>query len=490
MRESKFPGGAVMIIPIFIGVVYAYISYFIPITGDDLNYRENYIANSYSLDAIIQNLKIHWYWANSRLADILNPIPLVYMPLWLNALCCGIATGALFALTARWCGSRSTFFRLVVIALVAFTLRWDALWMEFVTQYNYVWPTAFVLAALAIIVSDRCDSTGMGVAGIFLCPLAGGMHEACGLPILSGLIMYFLFNHRRLSLRRGVLLLLFGSGSVFTMLAPGYFKISDTLVAPDSLPLKVFGGAYYILILIGLILSLVIGDRRRFKFLLHDYCLIFAVAALCSLPFVVLAGYVGRPGWFGQIYALIAICRIIATYDFKVPERVSRVCGAIIIGLLLFHFGALAVWQPRLGREVKDVIAQFQKSPDGVVFYDYTDDADCPAYLLGKTRGVPDTDDVYYLSRMSQWYGEGKNITILPRVLSSLDFNNFHGTLCLDGAILSSIQLPGVRENSIYTNFPRYTMQRGDEEYVERQFDRAGRSFYFYAPLRQDVGEK
>ncbi|MBD5232840.1 MAG: hypothetical protein HDS65_01540 [Bacteroidales bacterium] len=488
--KNSFLNRGVILMAAFIGVVYFYLSFYLPFTGDDLGYREDYIAASGSLESIIHYCRVHRYFSNARLADLLNPIPLVYMPLWLNALCCGVATAAFFILMVRWSGLRNRLLQFAVLALTAFTFRWDALWMEFVTQYNYVWPSAMILASIALIVSDRCTARWMTVLGIFLCPLAAGMHEAGGNPVCIGLILYFAVNRAWLTRPRTVLLVLFILGSIFTLLSPAHFTHSDNFVAPESFAEKVFGSAYYIVILIAVTLCLLIFDRKRLRALMHDTTLIFAAAAIASLAFVIVAGYGGRPAWYGQVYALIALCRIASTYTIRIPDNVDKAMSTALVCFLVFHFGSVAWWQHHLGKENDAVCSLIRKSPDGVVFYDYTRDTDTPFYLLNKTRGVPDTDDVYYLARLSQHIAGGKKVTILPAALSALDFNTFSGELHLSDDILTDRRLPGVTERSFYKSHPRFVVKQGQTELIERSFEKAGRTFYYYTPVDVDRGEK
>ncbi len=70
--------------------------------------------------------------------------------------------------------------------LIAFTFRWDALWMEYCTSYNYVWSTAFALSALLIIFnSSRIRIPVLKWAAIPFCFVAAAMHEACGFLLPS-----------------------------------------------------------------------------------------------------------------------------------------------------------------------------------------------------------------------------------------------------------------------------------------------------------------
>ncbi len=479
---------------IFIGVVYVFVSFYMPLTGDDLGYRHYFLQDCTSLDSLIYHYKLHWHWSNSRLADLLNPLPLAIMPLWANALCCGACTALMFWMIVKWCqGSHrpSLLWSLAVIAAAAFTLRWDALWMEFVTQYNYVWATAFCLAALWLAISRRPLVWWKLVPALGFCALAAGMHEASGCTAALGLVVYAALNFRRMAWRNWLMILFICGGAVFTLLAPGNYRNMDALLEPDSLQAILAGSGFYVLILAAVTLYMLIADRKRLVALIYSPWLIFALAAFSSLFFMIIARYAGRPGWFGQVFALMALVRWARSYDIHV--RSAQLTKVVAIGLAVVvgaHYTALAVWQARLGTETRRALELYSKSADGTIYFDYTNEPALPWYLLRKTHGVPDADDTYYTFRISSILGGGKPFVVLPEALKNIHLQSLSEPLRVGEAIVATEQLPGVENRAYRTEYPRPVVNYMGRDYAEQSFMRDGQKFFLYSPLDRDAGEK
>ena len=73
---------------------------------------------------------------------------------------------------------------------------------------------------------------------------------------------------------------------------------------------------------------------------------------------------------------------------------------------------------------------------------------------------------------------------------AGIGFNTFSGELHLSDDILSDRRLPGVTERSFYKSHPRFVVKQGQTELIERSFEKAGRTFYYYTPVDVDRGEK
>ena len=192
------PVAAILII--LIGTAYIVMGFHTPLIGDDLGFRHTFAEQNDCLYALPRSMYRHWIWNNARMADMLNPIGLYYMPVWLRATTNGLMTSLMFLTVILSCGRKAkenALAAVTIISLIAFTFRWDALWMEYCTSYNYVWSTAFALSALLIIFnSSRIRIPVLKWAAIPFCFVAAAMHEACGFPLAVGMTLYFIVSRK------------------------------------------------------------------------------------------------------------------------------------------------------------------------------------------------------------------------------------------------------------------------------------------------------
>lgn len=482
-----------------IAATYCFASFHVPFTGDDLVFSASFREQVHSWGEFVYYQKVHYYWSNARLADMLNFIPLNLMPLWLNALFNGVMTAAFFALAllfATGVKRENTINQLIFTALLAAALPWNALWMEFVCQYNYVWSSAIAFAAVLAIVNAARLPWGGVLALAPFCLGAAAMHEACGASLFAGVCAYALFNRNEIGLKHIVLLLAFGVGVWFVLSSPPIWHRAEggSLPVHDSVAEVVLRSGYWVVILVVALGYMLLFKRDEFMKFLHGYGAMFAVAAAAAFVFLLAARYVGRPGWYCQLFALVALGRIVLhkPFDLLSPKFIKPV-ATVLCALIVFHFASVALWQRKVGDETRSVLAQYEKSADEVVFFDYTDDGDAPAITLGKTHGVPDADDVHYLGTVARWIGGGKPLVVLPAALADLDFGCFSGTLELGDSrgILTSAPLGESEDLRFYGGtLPRKILEIGGVAHIETEFIRSGRTFFYYRPVEFDRGEK
>lgn len=498
LRLKNFSPYTVAVLAV-IAATYCFVSFHMPFTGDDLVFSASFNERVRSWGDFVYYQKVHYYWSNARLADMLNFIPLNLMPLWLNALLNGVMTAAFFGLAllfATGLKRGNAINQLVFTALLAATLPWNALWMEFVCQYNYVWASAIGFAAVLAIVKAGCLRWWAVLALAPFCLGAGAMHEACGASLFAGLCAYALVNRKNIGLKHLVLLLAFGVGVWFVLSSPPIWHRAESgsLPVQDSVAEVVLRSGYWVVILAVALGYLALFKRGEFMKFLHGDGAVFAVAAAAAFVFLLAARYVGRPGWYCQLFALVVLGRIVLHKPFDLLKgRNYKIIATVLCALIVFHFAAVALWQRKVGEETRSVLAQYEKSADGVVFFDYTGDGDAPAITLGKTHGIPDADDVHYLGAIARWIGGGKPLVVLPAALADLDFGRFSGTLELGNSrgILASTPLGESKDRRFYEGtLPRKILEIGGVPHIETEFVRSGRTFFYYRPVEFDRGEK
>lgn len=493
-RYVIMPVAAILII--LIGTAYIVMGFHTPLIGDDLGFRHTFAEQNDCLYALPRSMYRHWIWNNARMADMLNPIGLYYMPVWLRATTNGLMTSLMFLTVILSCGRKArenALAAVTIISLIAFTFRWDALWMEYCTSYNYVWSTAFALSALLIIFnSSRIRIPVLKWAAIPFCFVAAAMHEACGFPLAVGMTLYFIVSRKAftgMTLSSRLMSIAFISGGIFTLTSPASYSRIGFMLQPEHPAEMLLLSAGYVLILLAATVVTFAGRRQQTPALVRSPWLIFATAAILSTCFMLLSQYGGRTGWFAQTFALIALFRTPVTL-LSVPKKAQTAATAVLSILIVAHYSAVVCFQIKTGNESAKAIGIYRNSPDGIIFMDYADEPQLPWYILRKTHGVPDEDDTYYRYRMAKHYGNGKEPVILPESARGTDWHSFAGTRCFGNRIISDAPLPGRYTDRIFEMFPRTMIRRNGIEYIEQQFVIHDKKLFLYSPVDRDRGEK
>ncbi|MDE6338744.1 MAG: hypothetical protein K2K97_03020 [Muribaculaceae bacterium] len=481
---------------IFIGAAYCFLSFNIPFLGDDLGFYSSFAAQDDCWYAFPRSMYRQWLWNNARLADMLMPVTVYILPAW----CRGLVTGSMFSLFFYLLAFISVgsvrkhpFGGIAIIFLAAFTFRWDAIWMEFATFNNYVWTTAFGLLAFLILQKmPRQKPNLLWWLAVPFCFAASAMHEAFGVPFAAGLIVYIVVSdfRKNSSLLKKVTMFSIIFGGLFTLTSPAsYSRIGSMLQPEPTLEMLCFSG-FYVIILIVLIVWLAVFRSQILSDLVRSTWIIFTVGALLSCIMMIVSQYGGRTGWFAQCLALIAIADIFQALNIRFPKPLQFTAGILMALAIVAHYCAVSVWQKRLATQTREIIALYQKSPEGIVYYDYLNEPELPWYLLRKTHGVPDDDDTYYRYRMARYYGNGKPLIVLPEKASDIDWNNLNDSIHIGKFIIASDSLGNSYPDMIVDIFPRRMLQLSDKEYIQLPFTKSYKTYYLYSPVDRDRGEK
>lgn len=482
------PWGAILII----GCAYALMSFYMPLTGDDLSFAAIYHNLEATWKGIPIVLRRHWLEMNNRMGDMLTVILFgtASLPVW--ALLNGAGSAGFFiAAMKAWSGKGQTALRMIFISLLSFTLPWATLWMEFCTQVNCVWAAACGITAVIIAFygNPRASAAWRWLMLPF-CLIAGWMHEAQGVPLACGVIFYLLLSpfRKEASTVRILSAIAIITGGLMHLLSPViYARSAQPLIEPWWRIIAL--SAFWVIVLI--ILTVWTAWKRKdvFTGLIRSPWSIFFASALAGVPVMLAAGFSGRPGWFAEVNALIAIFLMADRLGWRLHGKFSTLVSVTLFLCLAFHYVEVARWQRQLGLETRQFISRLHASPDGVIYLDYTPDSDLPWWLLRKVHGVPDADDDGYLMASAKAYSGGKPIVVLPEKAREIDFPSFRGTRFVGRFILSDRRLPGVADRRILKNFKRMVCTYQATDYIENSFMREGREFYLYTPIDPDPGE-
>lgn len=485
---------------LFAGICYCFMGFFMPPLGDDLGFIKSFEEQNDTWFAFPRSMYRHWIWNNARMADMLSPLWLCFLPEWLRALFHGVFTSLFLLLIIRLCELGKTLrwkTRTLIIALVVFTFRWDAIWMEYVATFNYVWSAVFGLFALLLLFRKPADSRNpLWWAAAAFCLIAASMHEALGVPIALGVLFYSavagIWSKQNSSGKAMIVAII--AGGLFTLTSPASYNRVGGMLQPEPVrELLLFSGVYVVILVIAIMALLIAGKKSLLISLSKTEWSVFAIGAVVSTCFMLLSQYGGRTGWFAQTFALIALFRMLRELPTIRISKQINIAAFIIASVLaiavILHLILLAVWQEKLGTEARQAISLMQKSTDGLIFMDITPDTAQPWYLLRKPHGVPDADDTYYRARVSKYYCNEKEVVILPEKAENL-LKRGKSQFREGDIFVTDRQLDGVYGDTIVPIYPRVFTKIDGREYVESPFSYNGKNLFLYSPVDRDAGEK
>lgn len=468
---------------LFIGFCYIILASHKPYTGDDLVYGPMYTTRYHGFTDYLVYVAQHWLSTNGRIADKISPLFLNFTPRWIFLTVNAAITALMFAIVVKLaCTQRvGLTARLLLVSLIVFTLPWWDSMLLFACSFNYVWASTFGLYAIYFILNKKAN-----MLLVIFSFIAAGMHEAMGLPLSCGLIAYFFFTraHKSMPTIQRLSVLAFFAGSAFTLLSRALWcRLNSITEVNDPMPILVLKSDFFVLALIVLIIVAYFVSRKRLIKAIYSPWILFVVAALASCCISAVSGIVGRSGWFAQLYALIAIYMWFDSCDWHISRRCGIAFSTIMIAAIVFHFTEFTRYQVISGNQLAECIEQYSKSDDGIVYGDYLGDPEKPWWILHKSQGVPDADDLWILSTITKVYGdESHPITILPTAFRNIDAHAVSGMMPIGSNFVSDAIPQGTSQRMFY--------RLNNKDYVVVPFKKDNVQLYFITPLDLDPGDR
>lgn len=482
---------AVIILILFIGIAYSFLTSMVIFRGDDMAYSGGlglYMdvtgrpAWRYPLSHIMN--------VNGRLGDTFNFLFLDFLPRPLLDILCGIFVGAFYWIILRLCFPESRvnlFADIAVIGAITFGLTWWNAFLMLVIQINYIWTSVLNLSCVLILIHKRlrCWQANALIPLFFIAP---AFHEACGLPLVVAIALYAWIpsgRHNFTPLQRR-LFFSYICGSVIPLCSPMLYSrllgVTDNFPADDPMWLILLKSDYLVILLV-IFIAILFCNHRLHREIIHSDILIWVVAAIGSACFSAISGVQGRSGWFAQVFALIGIVRSLSLFSWKISKPISIVAGSVVAIAIISHFISFLVIQHRYYFATEKVIVEYRSNPSSPVFQSYLPFADAPWWILNKHLGLIEASDEYSLD-MEKLYGANSDarLVMLPPELRDID--------------LSTASLPLVTTEGILIANPGNTMeikvvrQPDGGEKVYTPFHIRGKSFYFVRPRDLMPGER
>lgn len=429
---------------ILIGIVYCVMPLFISRLGDDITYSK-----------ALNGGFAAWWEAHmpdhyGRLIDLtIAPFVLQLSPLHKISYC--LLNGIFFSLFF-WLLTRLSSFRqnnvagrMILLSIAVFALGWEFIWNEVLLFVNYVWAAAIILGAIYLACYAHIK-TWIGWCLIPLCLFAGASHDATSVMMIAAVPMLFIFSPaaRHYKPVQIAMLVAIWLGSVYTLSCPSYYYETNRLRMFSIFEL-LFVSAWPQILLLVTIVMMGIWRRRLLNTLIDTPWTMFMVGAVMSIPLLIFSGYPGRPAWFGQIFALVALTQISAYADIQLSKFWLKTISILLFGVILCHYAVTLYWQYRLNMETRQLITQFETAPHGTVYLDYTTYDEVPWYVMNHVKGVPDADGVYSRRKFgyAYRYGDALPLSIAPTAMQSWTIDSVSTPVHIGRHIVSGQPLPG-----------------------------------------------
>lgn len=382
------------------GVVYGVLYSFRPYVLDDLSYfidnRRWIMTHPYPWLRWPSHIAGMWLEVNGRLGDSSNMLWLNVIHAWMRGAIEGLCVAGLYGGTVLWL-RRLHFNAAGCIAGVALLMGclpwWDASGL-YVVHINYVWPCTLLLFAFYFLFWNVPRSrTGRTVlcAAMFL---TGAWHEAIGLPLIIALGIALTVKQIRSTnlwpMVWGIL------GGVYSTFSPGILgRMGAEHIPDDSIMPLILKTVPFAAVLLAVVLYKLVRNPRVLweQFSAHSGRTgILTAFSLASAGVAVGSGIIGRPGWFAQVFSLLALadlCCPTLPQIFVRSRWVGFTLSVILLGLMSVQTVLTGIYQYRFDLESKGLISKYLASSNGVVVADVPDYRCAPAIVLNRAHTFP-----------------------------------------------------------------------------------------------------
>ena len=448
-------------------------SYYNVWNGDDIKYAYNfeklYSEHNYveiqSFTDIIQSQNAHYFAMNGRyIAHILVQ---AFCGIWGQtafSIVNGIFYVLFFLILCKLCNVKLTNYSgvisIVIIALLSFQTK-----MVPSCQISYIWMYTFSMSYLYVFLSNPRKTFWMSVIMGLIAIIIGNGQESLNLGICTALIIYWICNHKKMSILQYCLMVGFGIGTLIICMSPasqgraeGSFDFSMVEIFKTFIYLLIYLRATYFLLAVVLYKKL--HYKEKFSTIYRDNCFYWNVW-FTLIIFNLIIGFGSNRSAFG-----IELISIIIGFRLLPKRKLTRAFNCLLALILFLIYYYQSIVTIRTKQFFNSIENKYTESKDGVVY----EDRDYSSPLLFHTNftriifphGTEGPRD-YYISMLKLYfqskYPDKPEIIILPTMLKDIkdkEVENLIVKLC-DGfwlvvqskdhpkefEILREINLPG-----------------------------------------------
>lgn len=374
-----------------IATLYAVMAWMVPWQYDDLMFIDVYHCHNGGEDAF--SLRAWWDYIteirtydNGRLANILAPVALLWLPRWVWCMIVGVCTAAVYGLVTRLAGYRSALMLLIVWLIGMYLLPWrnNIIVCDYVL--NYVLTSAAAMAML------RCLK-GKGAWCLLFAVLTGLMHEGFAMPLIAGIGVWLLLQRFKAPWLYWLAFAGLIIGLLWPISAPGIWarlgrEAGGMSLAQQIHALAVFAPLSCVLTVVTAGWWLNSRWRQWLKTCFaNPIWVICASGAVISAVMVVMVQPAARNGWPCHLFALTALLIMARQLPWPHFGPITRRIIAVCIGVFLCVIWANAFcWQYRFMVQHRHIERLMSASPIGTAYFDYIEPQLMPRLL---TAGLP-----------------------------------------------------------------------------------------------------
>lgn len=362
--------------------------------GDDINYAFDFRPNHNnevvsSLGQVLQSLNAHYIEVNGR--HFPHILVQMFVGIW-GRTAFAIANGLMYVAflwsLCRLCRLKLKNFKGVVsvslFALIVFQTK-----MTPSCQIGYIWTFTLVMIYLILFFSERpMDRWWQLVLLSLFSVVAGNGNEGLNLGISAALIIYWIPRVHNLSLRRYLMMVCFGIGTLVICVSPAAHSRAiggnNTYSILWWLTSLVF---LFKTVIASFILICVIFYKKKFRNLnVRDYVSansFFVITWAVLFVFNILIGfYTNRQVLGMDLVATILLFRLLQHHSFN---YLGIITSAVI---LLWLYKQQCITIEAIRRNFESICKQYHVRSDGVVYVNYDYESNVP-YSMSFSPDLP-----------------------------------------------------------------------------------------------------
>lgn len=405
-----------------LGVAFSLWFMWTPPMDDDLHYSlyfRDYIfhGGEYPIENIWEMIHAEWYSNNIRWVNMVTAVTLVLIPRWVMA----IILGACLSLTLWWAVSLAGAKHklpssLALITLIVCALPWHDNIAIMDYAHNYIFTSAIFTLFFLLWLKDTPEKnfwyhTGLVMLGL----LAGESHEGFSLPVMCAIIVFAVFNPRKITRRQMLLTAALAIGITILLTAEGKTSRCEIIL---NRPITqwiytIIFRAPLTALMLGLFIICWIKNRENFvKQFAKSPAFLFLLVSLAAF---FMSGFLfvnARASWAGELAAIINIPILCDTYLKRTQslsfKLVKYGLSIVSIMFLIIHMIVVDIYAWRCSNDYRHIISFYLRDPDHTIYYDYTGSSDIPLMALGKVVSSYPWIGEYPLGLFRDFYCPGR----------------------------------------------------------------------------------
>lgn len=368
---------------LFVTLVYSVFAWLVLPQADDLKLAGGYRAlgtdGSMSLSGLWEYAEMLRRVENGRLAQVLVAPAVLWLPRWLFALLTGITVAAMFRLMTALSNIKKEL-RAGVLDLVwaasLVLMPWRDNIMLTSFLLNYLYPGTLLLLSLYLITKQQ------GKLAVVVAVLSGFAaawgHEACGLSMCAGLVVYIGTNKGRVKKKWWALLIASIAGTALVASAPAMWERVERTVN-DKDAIQVIIQIITRLPAVCLMIAMALFSRLKHQTMAeavrrNPAGVVCFVGAMAGAVIVLCVDAAPRAAWFAEMMALTTLVVMIAPLlkNSKLAQIVNFAGNIAAICILLLMIRVLGQ-QYTLYKQHIRIEQEMQQSPTGTAYVDLVD---------------------------------------------------------------------------------------------------------------------